>query len=604
MDQSPVTNSSHVIIVYDATRDRGVHELRRTIDEVRLRGDILRRGDTLIILGVLHKVPNPMGYMKACPESFGGASIKAMEEEVLKKIDVYIKMLLRSAQVCEDEGVSIEVRITAGSPMKHVIIQEVVSYKAACVVLDRHLRRDLKYYLKQIPCKVALIQDNLSVVLKRPHATDETDPIEVVRSIYSMSKSVPPLTSLKAFTDNEGQFSSTVSYKTNLFSSTSYDISDTPKSTNSSWFPSLDFGHFSKPYPSGTPNIKAENEYCSSNQIPSKNYKSASRWESTEAPILCSSCGARTELYIKDSMQFSFSEIQIATQNFSKDNLLGEGGYGHVYKGELKDGQLIAAKVHKEASTQGFTEFQSEVYVLNFARHKNIVMLLGYCCKENLNILVYEYICNQSLDWHLFDTEANTLDWHQRYSIAIGIAKGLRFLHEECRGGPIIHRDVRPGNILLTHDFVPMLGDFGLARWKTTDEVQTRILGTFGYLAPEYAESGLVSVRTDVYAYGIILLQLLSGQKVVNSKREEGQQSLRQWAEPLIENLALHELIDQRIRDSYDTYELYLVAKAAYLCVQRSPEMRPSIGEVIGLLEGENNHLRDHVLPHYTTSST
>lgn len=109
-----------------------------------------------------------------------------------------------------------------------------------------------------------------------------------------------------------------------------------------------------------------------------------------------------TELYINDSMRFSFSEIQLATGDFSKDNLLGEGGYGHVYKGQLKDGQLIAAKVRKEASTQGFSEFHSEVYVLSFARHKNIVILLGYCCKENVNILVYEYICNKSLEWHLF----------------------------------------------------------------------------------------------------------------------------------------------------------------------------------------------------------
>lgn len=107
-------------------------------------------------------------------------------------------------------------------------------------------------------------------------------------------------------------------------------------------------------------------------------------------------------MYIKDSMVLNYSEIQVATNDFSKENLLGEGGYGHVYKGELRDGQLIAAKVRKEASNQGFAEFHSEVYVLSFARHKNIVMLLGYCCKENLNILVYEYICNKSLDWHLF----------------------------------------------------------------------------------------------------------------------------------------------------------------------------------------------------------
>ncbi|XP_025013320.2 serine/threonine-protein kinase CDG1 isoform X1 [Ricinus communis] len=606
--QSPLS-PCHIIIAYDATKDRGVHEFRRTVDEVRMRGDILRKGDNLVVLGVLHKVPNPMGYMKACSESFGGANVRVMEEEVTTKIDVYVNMLLRSAEVCEDEGVrspsfahkgvSIEVKITAGSPMKHVIIQEVVSYKAAWIILDRHLRRDLKFFLKQIPCKVALIQDNLSVVLKRPHFTNETDPIEH-KPFYSMSKPVPLLNPQEG--ENDGQ--SVASSKSNLLSNNSHENSDTPR-TN--WFPSsshgvkdhnfsLDFGASSKLH------ISEDNKH---NQITQRNRNNAARWEFSEAPILCSSCGASTELYIKDSMQFTYSEIQLATQQFSKENLLGEGGYGHVYKGVLKDGQLIAAKVRKEASTQGFTEFHSEVSVLNFARHKNIVMLLGFCCKEDRNILVYEYICNKSLDWHLFDNQANTLDWHQRYSIAIGTAKGLRFLHEECRGGPIIHRDVRPSNILLTHDFVPMLGDFGLARWKTTDEVQTRILGTLGYLAPEYAENGFVSVRTDVYAFGIILLQLISGQKVVDSKREEGRQSLRQWAEPVIERLALHELIDQRIADSYDTYELYLMAKAAYLCVQRSPEMRPSMGEVLRLLEGENNHvhhLREHVLPHYPSN--
>ncbi|KAJ9166733.1 hypothetical protein P3X46_021440 [Hevea brasiliensis] len=599
-------SSSHVVIVYDATKDRGVHELKRTIDEVRMRGDILHGGDKLIVLGVLHKVPNPMGYMKVCPDSFGGASARVVEEEVTKKIDVYVNMLLQSADVCEDEGVTIEVKITAGTPMKQVILQEVVSYNATWVILDRHLRRDLKFYLKQIPCKLALIQDNLSVELKRmsPQSANEIDPTEH-KPFYSMSKSVPPSNSRGG--ENEGQ--SVISCRSFSLSINSLESSDMtrayslPSSSYASREHNLpwDFGTSSKQHKSGTHN-KTDSNHPAPSQIAQKHHKNVSGRQTSEASILCSACGARTEFYIKDAMRFTFSEIQLATQDFSKENLLGEGGYGHVYKGKLKDGQLIAAKVRKEASTQGFTEFQSEVYVLNFARHKNIVMLLGFCCKENLNILVYEYICNKSLDWHLFDKAANILDWHQRYSIATGTAKGLRFLHEECRGGPIIHRDVRPGNILLTHDFVPMLGDFGLARWKTTDEVQTRILGTLGYLAPEYAENGIVSVRTDVYALGIILLQLISGQKVVDSKRQEGQQSLRQWAEPLIERLALHELIDQRIGDSYDTYELYLMAKAALLCIQRNPEMRPSIGEIVRLLEGENNHIHhlgEKVLPLY-----
>lgn len=135
------------------------------------------------------------------------------------------------------------------------------------------------------------------------------------------------------------------------------------------------------------------------------------------------------------------------------------------------------------------------------------------------------------------------------------------------------------------------------------DPVQTRILGTLGYLAPEYAENGIVSVRTDVYSFGMVLLQLISGRKIVDSKRKEKDESLRQWAEPIIQRLALHELIDRRIGDSYDTYEVYLMAKAAYLCVQRSPEMRPSMGEVVRILEGENDHfhhLGEHFVPHYT----
>ncbi|XP_061970639.1 probable serine/threonine-protein kinase PBL21 [Populus nigra] len=595
--ESPIS-PSHVVIAYDATKDRGVHELKLTIDAVRMRGDILRGGDTLVVHGVLHRVLHPLGYqLKVCSDSFAGASKRHIEEEITKKLDAYVNMLLQSAEVCEDEGVSIEVKISAGTPTKQVVVQEAVACNATWVVLDRHLRKDLRFYLKQIPCKVALIQDNLSVVIfEKPHTTAETDAVEQ-KLFYSMSKPVPVLNS----PTNE-------SYKESVISSGSFssffnslESSDMPASflPSSSYKSnehknSLDFGSSAKPEKSAP---------SASNTTIQKHLKNVSRYKASEAPILCSGCGARTELYIKDSMRFNFSEIQLATDDFSKDNLLGEGGYGHVYKGKLQDGQQIAAKVRKEASTQGFTEFQSEVYVLNFARHKNIVMLLGFCCKENLNILVYEYICNKSLYWHLFDKTENMLEWHQRLAIAIGTAKGLRFLHEECRGGPIIHRDMRPSNILLTHDFVPMLGDFGLARWKTGDDPeQTRVLGTLGYLAPEYAENGIVSVRTDVYAFGIVLLQLISGRKVVDEKREEGKQSIRQWAKPLIERLALHELIDPRIGDTYDTYELYLMAKTAYLCVQRSPEMRPSMGEVVRFLEAESDsaqHLGERFARHY-----
>lgn len=452
---------------------------------------------------------------------------------------------------------------------------------------------------------MAIIHDNLFVEVLRPYTTTDTDNVEH-RVVYSISKPVP----LLAVQENENNERSIISCRSFPASMTSMESSDMLKNSLASSFAhrsrersfsSGDFGSTSKQEKSGG-NMKVENKFATP-PIIHKLHKSPAQQQSSDAPVLCTACGMKTEMYIKESMRFSFSEIQLATNDFSAENLLGEGGYGFVYKGELKDGQFIAAKVRKEASTQGFTEFHSEVYVLSFARHKNIVMLLGYCCKENLNILVYEFICNKSLKWHLFDKTEDVLEWHQRHAIAIGTAKGLRFLHEECRGGPIIHRDMRPSNILITHDFVPLLGDFGLAKWKTTDPVQTRILGTFGYLAPEYAENGIVSVRTDVYSFGIVLIQLMSGRKVVDTTREDQQQSLRQWAEPLIERLALHELIDPRLGEAYDTYELYHMARTAYLCVQSNPEMRPSMGEVVRLLEGENDHfqnLAEQFIPHFT----
>ncbi|XP_059453416.1 probable serine/threonine-protein kinase PBL8 [Corylus avellana] len=582
---------SNVVIAFDATRDYSQDELNLVIEGVKLVGGILRGGDTLLMLGVLHKVLHPLGYqLRACPESLTGTSIRAMEEEVSKQYLINI-LLFSTSKEDAKALVSIEVQITAGFPIKQVIVQEVATCKASWVILERHLRRDLRFYLKQISCKIASIQDSFSVDVLRPHSTSDTDDIE-----HKLENSDQSVISCRSYNPLPHSYQeSSIMFKSNLMGSSSYRSQEHKFSQ--------DFPPSYKQKESGM-HTHGENRYTSASQIVQKQHKHVFQQGYLEAPILCAACGTRTDLYLKDSMRFNFSQIQLATNDFSKENLLGEGGYGRVYKGKLKDGQLVAAKVRKEESQQGFAEFHSEVYVLNFARHKNIVTLLGYCCKENQIILVYEYICNMSLDWHSFDKQASVLEWHQRFAIAIGIAKGLRFLHEECRGGPIIHRDLRPSNILLTHEFVPMLADFGLAKWKTSDDpVYTRILGTLGYLAPEYAEDGIVSVRTDVYSFGIVLLQLISGRKAFNVDKEEQQQPLRQWAEPLIQRLALHELIDSRLEESYDTYELYIMAKTAFLCVQRSAEMRPSMGEVVRLLDVGNDHfqqLREQFVPQYT----
>ncbi|CAN1234665.1 Inactive protein kinase SELMODRAFT_444075 [Linum perenne] len=558
---SAAASASVVVIAFDATKERSVKELKATIDGVRGKGDILSPGDRLVFLGVLDKVPHPMGYqVKACPDSFAGASIRVMEEEVIKKVDIYVNKLSKSAGVCVDERVCVEVTMAAGTPPKQVVLQEVATFNAAWLILDRHLKRDLKFYLAQIPCKVALIHDDLSVEVERDHTRNVSDVTEQ-KTFYATSRHVPIL-------DYQGYRNS----RQSVIPCINYPLSG-DSVNDSKW--GMDRNN-SPAISISTNQGGSEVQHHAESQIIRRQISDIFRQRSSEEPILCSICGIRTDLNVKESMRFSISEIQLATDNFSVTNLLGEGGYGHVYKGRLHGGQFIAAKVHKEESAQGFSEFQSEIQVLNFARHKNIVMLMGFCCKENINILVYEYICNKSLHSHLF----------------------------ECRGSPIIHRDLRPSNVLLTHDFVPMVGDFGLARWKTIDPVHTRLLGTLGYLAPEYVESGCISVRTDVYAFGVILLQLISGRKVIDAKQLEGQQSIREWAVPLIEELALHKLIDPRLGESYDTYELYQMAKAAYLCVQRNPEKRPSAGQVLSLLEGKDDHMqhfRDHFDPSYSS---
>ncbi|CAI9763984.1 unnamed protein product [Fraxinus pennsylvanica] len=595
---------SRILIVCDGTKDRDNQEFKHTIHNIRMQGGIIHAGDTITVLGVLHRILHPLGYhMQVASENFLGTNhIRAMEEEVSKKVDAYIGMLHHSAEECDDEGVDIEVKITAGTPMKRVIVQEVLTSNATWVILDRHLRREWRFYLKYIPCKVALVLDNLSLeVLRSDYSEKDIDNIEV-KLFYSLSKPVALPSSQD--NDNNEQTSMSINYAASMGSLASSDMAKSNSFISNSkdhrFSLQDEFGSNPKPDESGS-YAKSENKYAVSPPTIHKQRRKLSRQRSTDVPVLCIACGMTTEL---DSKRYNYTEIQLATNDFSSDNLLGEGGYGLVYKGRLKDGQLIAAKVRKEASTQGFSEFHSEVYVLSFARHKNIVMLLGFCCKENLNILVYEYVCNKSLEWHLFENTDRVLEWHRRHAIAIGTAKGLRFLHEECRGSPIIHRDMRPSNILLTHEYVPMLGDFGLAKWKTGEEedIQTRILGTLGYLAPEYAENGIVSVRTDVYSFGIVLIQLISGRKAVDSERED-KQSLRQWALHLIQTLALHELVDSRLEDSYNTYELYHMARTAYLCVQTEPEMRPSMAEVLRLLEGESDHfhhLTEQFIPHYS----
>ncbi|KAL0354575.1 UNVERIFIED_CONTAM: Inactive protein kinase SELMODRAFT [Sesamum radiatum] len=183
----------------------------------------------------------------------------------------------------------------------------------------------------------------------------------------------------------------------------------------------------------------------------------------------------------------------------------------------------------------------------------------------------------------------DTLSWTARQKIAVGAARGLRYLHEECRVGCIVHRDMRPNNILITHDFEPLVGDFGLARWQPDGEkgVETRVIGTFGYLAPEYAQSGQITEKADVYSFGVVLVELVTGRKAVDLNRPKGQQCLTEWARPLLEAYAIDELVDPQLGSNYSENEVYCMLHAASLCIRRDPQARPRMSQVLRILEGD-----------------
>ncbi|KAK7320404.1 hypothetical protein VNO77_29838 [Canavalia gladiata] len=287
---------------------------------------------------------------------------------------------------------------------------------------------------------------------------------------------------------------------------------------------------------------------------------------------------------------FTLRQIKAATKNFDAANKIGEGGFGSVYKGLLSDGTIIAVKQLSSKSKQGNREFVNEIGMISGLQHPNLVKLYGCCVEGNQLILIYEYMENNCLSRILFgkDPDCRTkLDWPTRKKICLGIAKALAYLHEESRI-KIIHRDIKASNVLLDKDFNAKVSDFGLAKLIEDDKthVSTRVAGTIGYMAPEYAMRGYLTDKADVYSFGVVALETVSGKSNTNFRPNDDFVYLLDWAYVLQERGSLLELVDPDLGAEYSTEEVMIVLNVALLCTNASPTLRPTMPQVVSMLEG------------------
>ncbi|GAA0140881.1 hypothetical protein LIER_02151 [Lithospermum erythrorhizon] len=496
-----------------------------------------------------------------------------MEEELARKKEQYNKHIEMKTflKQCEMEKVRFRLELQAGSfssdTMKIVAANAARDLGATWVILDREMKKKKQYFIENLSCGLSRIKRNCSIdllrgpILRRNRTSilyDEMVPGETWEEFPSpfipfAGKSKP--NSLGLLEEGNIQTSSQGSGSRKSL----YQMLEAVKIGDAERSGSINPSKKQKKHQGGRElfvEINGRDEFF-------KNYK-------------CSVCNNRRPKmgWYRD---FSYDELYEATNRFNVKNYLSEGGFGYVYKGELRNGLKIAVKQYKTGSIQGEKEFKAEVDVLKKARHQNLVTLLGSCSEGSRRLLVYEYVCNGSLDQHLAKNNETPLTWDKRIKVALGAAKGLEYLHSKN----IIHRDMNSNNILITHDHEALLGDFGLAKVQHDESFHASnnsLVGTVGYLAPEYAESGELSTKTDVYSFGVVLLQIITGLPVLNNTL--GDKSLIGWALPLLEEKNYPDLVDKTIMDSYDIHQLYFMVKVAEKCLSTAPDDRCTMKEI------------------------
>ncbi|XP_023768903.2 inactive protein kinase SELMODRAFT_444075 isoform X1 [Lactuca sativa] len=506
--------------------------------------------------------------------------------------------------------VMVQIKVVPAFPSGAVAAQ--AKYNAASwVILDKKLKQELKHCMDELQCNIVVMKGSEPKVLRLNlgHSDDLQTPYFSTVS----SPSVDPETLLGHGINHSTPVSSPE--ETSVFSPQSSTKNLFLIYKQNPLFETLIKSKLKKPNNQNDKLIPIDS--CSEKIITlsliprhydEDSYNSGIREvvslgkTSSLPPPLCSLCQHQAPAMVKPLRQFYYSELQESTDGFSESSFVAEGEMWVVHRGVLKDGLVVAVKRSKLYGSDNDVEFCKEVRVLSCAQHKNVVLLVGFCIEGNRRLLVYEYVCNGSLDIHLHENKKTHLDWASRLKIAIGTATGLRYLHEDCRVGCIVHRDMRPKNILLTHDYEPLVADFGLVSLHTEQDTfdEERVIGTSGYLAPEYFNGEPITEKVDIYAFGLVLLELITGIRISELQCYKARDFWHDiYASQEMEFVHLlaykHKLVDTRLgsyQPSNFPLELHAIGHAASLCLQKNPESRPPMSKVLKVLEGDTrSHL-------------
>ncbi|CAA2953579.1 probable receptor-like serine threonine- kinase At5g57670 [Olea europaea subsp. europaea] len=540
---------------------------------------------------------------------------------LLSLVKTFDSVLAAYEGFCNLKQVDLKLRVCRGSPVRRVLAQEVKLCGATSLIVGssvvHHAIRSrtsvAKYCAKNLQKHVSVISVNNGKIMFQREATTSEDPESKQRKTMGKSPlGLPPeRVLLSSSSENEQNSMALVPIETQEMPESrsgwtllqrvffhSGKVPETRPKKSSAMQRTLKLPgcqSVTAIYPDKKHMNLSNNDECHCTDLDAEKgaivpYVAGSNSVSDSSKTISRELDGLGKKYSSTCRIFSYQELLLATNSFTAENLIGKGGSSRVYRGCLPEGKELAVKILKP-SEDVLELFVSEIETITSLHHSNIISLVGFCFEDNNLLLVYNLLSRGSLEDNLHGPQkmGNLFRWEDRYKVALGVAEALDHLHNTAVE-PIIHRDVKSSNILLSDAFEPQLSDFGLATRASSSSHHmdtTDVAGTFGYLAPEYFMHGKLNEKIDVYAFGVVLLELLSGRKPIDNELPKGEESLVMWANHVTKDGKISQLLDPNLIDAYDYNQFEKMVLAAVLCIRRAPQSRPQISLILKLLQGD-----------------